>query len=279
MKNEGFGGGWTNQKLSCLKKYVIAYEKVMKNQNFTLLYIDAFAGPGYRAVKKNESAFYISDFQKGSPVIILENTDTFNKYIFIEKHLKTFQNLKKLKNKYPEKKIVFKNEDANHCIQNLCNQINWRNHRAILFLDPFAMEVKWTTIVAIAKTQAIDLWVLFPAMAVNRLLFKNKKIPEKLQKQLSTVFGSSEWKDSFYQESQQLDLFDKNRKLEKVASLESIKGFYLEKLRSIFPGVANNPLPLKNSKGSILFYLCFAVSNKNGKRPALSIAQYILGQK
>ncbi len=279
MKNQNFGGAWTEKKLSCVKRYIVAYEKVMKNQNFTLLYIDAFAGPGYRAIQKNKSAFYISGFQKGSPVIILENTDTFNEYIFIEKHLKTFQNLKKLESKYPEKKIVFKNEDANYCITDLCNNINWRNHRAILFLDPFAMEVKWTTISTIAQTKAIDLWILFPAMAVNRLLFKNKKIPEKLQNQLNTVFGSSEWKEYFYQESPQLDWFGKNRKSEKVASFESIKSFYLKKLRTVFPGVAPNPLPLKNSKGSILFYLCFAVSNERGKMPALNIAKYILEQQ
>ena len=278
MKNQNFGGQWTQKKLACLKEYVIAYEKVMKNQNFTLLYIDAFAGPGYRAIESNESAFFISDFQKGSPMIILENTHIFNKYIFIEKHLKTFQNLKKLKTKYPKKNTVFENKDANNCIKNLCNKINWHSHRAILFLDPFAMEVEWKTISAIANTKAIDLWVLFPAMAVNRLLFKDKDIPETLQKQLNTVFGSSDWKKHFYQESQQLDLFGENSKIEKVASFESIKDFYLEKLRTAFPGVANNPLPLKNSKGSTLFYLCFAVSNRKGKRPALSIAQHILGQ-
>ena len=43
--------------------------------------------------------------------------------------------------------------------------------RAVLFLDPYGMEVEWDTMVAIAKTQAIDLWILFPlGIAVNRLL-------------------------------------------------------------------------------------------------------------
>ena len=55
------------------------------------------------------------------------------------------------------------------------------------------------------------------------------------------------------------------------------KGFFLEKLRTQFVGVADNPLPLKNTKNSILFYLCFAVGNKNGKNIALNIAQHILG--
>ena len=129
-----------------------------------------------------------------------------------------------------------------------------------------------------ANTKAIDLWILFPAMAVNRLLQKSKKIPESLCKQLNKVFGSTDWEQAFYQESQQLGLFDKNRELEKTASFESIKRYYLEKLQSIFAGVATNPLPLVNSRNSVLFYLYFAVSNPGGKNIASNIAQHILGQ-
>jgi hypothetical protein len=32
----------------------------------------------------------------------------------------------------------------------------------VLFLDPYGMQVDWTTIEAIARTKAIDLRVLFP---------------------------------------------------------------------------------------------------------------------
>ncbi|WP_375494674.1 hypothetical protein [uncultured Nostoc sp.] len=39
---------------------------------------------------------------------------------------------------------------------------NWRSNRAVLFLDPFGMQIPWSTIEAIAHTEAIDLWYLFP---------------------------------------------------------------------------------------------------------------------
>ena len=274
MRN--FGGPWTKKKLVCVKDYVIAYEKVMQKQSFTLLYIDAFAGSGYKIRKEDERD--IRDFQKGSPQIILENTHLFHKYIFIEKHRKAFQNLKKLEKRFSNKQIDFKNKDANICLTEICKDTNWKNHRAIVFLDPFAMEVEWNTIKTIAKTKAIDLWILFPAMAVNRLLYKNKKIPQTFCNKLNKVFGSTDWNQAFYQKSPQLNLFDKNTKLAKTASFESIKSYYLKKLRSAFSGVADNPIPLKNSKDSLLFYLCFAVSNPKGKNIALNIAQYILGR-
>ena len=273
-----FGGSWTNKKLACVKKYVEAYEKVMQNKSFTLMYIDAFAGSGYIEVQTKDEEIDVRNFQKGSPQVILENTHLFNKYIFVEKDRKRFDTLKELKNNFPDKQISFKNEDANVYLKQICKNTDWKSHRAIVFLDPFAMEVEWDTIQAIANTKAIDLWILFPAMAVNRLLCRDKEIPEILCKKLDKVFGSTNWKQAFYQESPQLHLFNKDVELEKIASFESIKSYYLEKLRSVFSGVADNPLPLKNSKDSVLFYLCFAVSNPNGKSIAINIAQHILGK-
>ena len=274
-----FGGKWTGQKLECVRKYVVAYEKVMKNQNFKLLYIDAFAGSGHGTVEQ-EGEQSVRDFQKGSPRVILEHTQLFDKYVFVEKDNETFQKLKTLQNDFPNKKIYFENQDANIYLKRVCEETDWHSHRAIVFLDPFAIDVKWETIEVIAKTKAIDLWILFPAMAVNRLLCRNGTIPENYVNKLNETFGSTNWQQAFYQKSQQLNLFDQNTELEKTASFESIKGYYVDKLRSVFSGVAYNPLPLTNSKNSTLFYLCFAVSNPKGKARgiALNIAQHILGK-
>ncbi len=274
-----FGGNWTEKKLDSLKQYVLAYEKVMQNQKFKLLYIDAFAGSGYRDENAGEDEGHIRKFQKGSPLIILEHTQRFDKYIFIEKDPNIFQQLQQIKDKFPTKKLIFHNEDANICIKELCKTMDWINHRAVLFLDPFAMEVEWDVIKAISQTHAIDLWILFPAMAVNRLLYRDGQIPEKLCKKLNKTLGSSQWKEAFYQEKQQLSLFTKKTEKEKTAKFEDIKKYYLEHLKTVFPGVASEPLPLKNSRNSILFYLYFAVSNPKGKNIALRISQHVLEQE
>lgn len=195
----------------------------------------------------------------------------------MKKKIEIFQKLKKLERDFPSKAISCQNADANTYIKDLCKKIKWKNHRAVLFLDPFAMEVHWTALEAIAETKAIDIWILFPAMAVNRLLFKTKEIPSNMKKKLDMLFGTKKWKNNFYRESSQLQLFSNDNELEKIANFEGIKSFYLERLRTIFEGVADNPLPLKNLTGSTLFYLFFAVSNPRGKQPALRIAQHILG--
>ena len=46
-----FGGKWTEQKLQRLRDYLVAYLQALKNQPFTLYYIDAFAGTGYNTPK------------------------------------------------------------------------------------------------------------------------------------------------------------------------------------------------------------------------------------
>ena len=43
------------------------------------------------------------------------------------------------------------------------------------FLDPFGASVEWSVIEAIAATKAVDLWILFPYHAVNRMLVNDSK--------------------------------------------------------------------------------------------------------
>jgi hypothetical protein len=49
-----FGGDWTEKKLGVLEKYLTAYTTALKNQPFKKVYMDAFAGTGYRELKSVE---------------------------------------------------------------------------------------------------------------------------------------------------------------------------------------------------------------------------------
>ena len=52
--------------------------------------------------------------------------------------------------------------------------------------------------------------------------------------------------------------------------------YFIDRLRSIFPGVAENPLQLRNSKNVPLYLLCFAAGNAKGAPIAVEIAQNVL---
>ncbi len=274
----GFGGHWTEQKLLILKKYLHAYAVILKNTRFKFAYIDAFAGCGFRTESVDEDT---KKFIAGSAMIALESEPKFQHYIFFEKSSLSLIRLKDaVSEKYPELTdcIKFESGDSNWHIKQMCKK-NWAESRAILFLDPFGMQVDWTTIQSIAKTKAIDLLVLFPiGVAVNRMLTKNGEIETSWKTHLNRVFGTSSWFERFYEDDHHKDLFDDNRRLVKTANIDAIMSFYLERLSSIFPHVVSKPLYLCNNKGAKIFALIFAAANPgSGGKVAVKIATDILG--
>ena len=141
------------------------------------------------------------------------------------------------------------------------------------------MEVEWKTIACIAQTQAIDLWILFPlGQAVNRLLTRNHPPEGTWADRLTRFFGTDDWKEAFYRERQQMGLFETQDTLVKEANFDSIGEYFINRLKTIFVGVAEKPLPLRNSRNIPIFLLCFAASNPKGAPTAVKIAQHILGK-
>jgi three-Cys-motif partner protein len=216
---------------------------------------------------------------EGSARIALQIEPRFTKYIFIEKHLSRFAELQMLKEDFPSlaSDIILVNADANEYIMDLCQNFKWTKNRAVLFLDPFGMQVTWETVIAIAKTKAIDLWYLFPlGVAVNRLLKKDGNINESVRKRLDAIFGTSDWYEAFYQTKTASDLFGEQPRTEKVVSFDLIGKYFVKRLKTVFAGVAENALPLLNSRKNPLYLLCFASGNTKGAKTAIKIAQDIL---
>jgi three-Cys-motif partner protein len=284
-RKQNFGGIWTSEKLSLLEKYLKAYSKIMNKTSFRFSYIDAFAGTGYyKEISSNQYSLFMPEFGKeerifleGSAKIALDIDPHFHKYVFIEKDIVRCNELEKLKIEYKEKKIDIINEEANEFLLNICAK-NWTKHRSVVFLDPYGMQVKWTTIEAIAKTKAIDLWLLFPlGIAVNRLLKKNGEIYECYKDRLTEIFGSDDWIDYFYKEYTEYNLFkEKTKKIKKIADFKIITSYFIERLDTIFEKVSKIPRSLYNSKNNPLFLLCFAAGNAKGAPTAVKIADDIL---
>lgn len=154
-----FGGHWTDAKLSALAAYLQSYTTALKKQPFRKVYVDAFAGTGYRELKAEPNDLVTGfdelaanepqRFLDGSARIALQNIPPFDQYIFIEKRAKPTEELKKLMEEFPDKIIDVRRGDANKQIQKLCESTDWRNSRAVVFLDPFGMQVDWITVKAI----------------------------------------------------------------------------------------------------------------------------------
>ena len=145
-----YGGQWTIEKLDILETYLEAYTTALKKQPFKLLYLDAFAGTGYVELDRGEDA----EFIRGSAQRAINVRDKpFDELIFVEKDQDRCTELESLKNEYPRRNIRIENSDANDFLRGL--RKDWRGWRGVLFLDPFATQIHWTTIEAIAGFKAL----------------------------------------------------------------------------------------------------------------------------
>ncbi len=294
QKLQMFGGDWTQQKLEMLRAYLSRYTTALEKSPFQLAYIDAFAGTGYRELKEKIGGKPLlfdelaeeepQSLLDGSARMALQVQPPFHRYVFIERDPKRFERLQRLKEDFPSKAEAIRlyQGDANTLLQEWCARGNWKEWRAVLFLDPFGMQIDWRTMEAVARTRAMDVWILFPlGIGVNRLLTKDPaRLPAAWRSRLNRMFGAEDWFEMFYRKEAVSDLLGKREELRKACTFETISGYYQEKLRTVFAKVADNPRLLPNSRGNPIFQLCFAVGNSGrGGEIAIRIAQHILKAK
>jgi three-Cys-motif partner protein len=288
-----FGGSWTQQKLQALGKYLQAYTKIFKRnlraRFFTISYVDAFAGTGTLHLPElggladllPELHANEEQFRKGSVKRALEIEPPFDQYVFIEKDREKCAELEDLSRANPSRSVTILNEDANTALLKWCENLDTRRERALVFLDPFGTSVEWDTIAALGRTRAVDLWVLFPFSAINRMLIRDRKPPDAWSRKLTEVFGTTDWETRFYSKSAFRSLLDPDQQVEmfhKSADHREITDFFVERLKTAFIAVSA-PLPLYNSNGSLLFMLFFAAANDRGAAAGLKIANYIVGRQ
>lgn len=294
-----FGGHWTDDKLERLRKYLAAYIQIFKSNpraaKLKTTFVDAFAGTGYRNLPRESKPEYASMFledtpiydeeaqlfQKGSALIALEMNPSFDRYVFIEKKLEYCKELETLRDQFPHiaPNVQIKQGEANAQLKGWCQSVDWRYNRAVVFLDPYGMEVEWSTIEMLAETKAIDLWILFPlGQAVNRVLTKSGPPKGGWADRLTRFFGTDEWEEAFYRRGTQQTLFGEEETVTKQADFDKIGKFFLQRLETIFTKVADNPLYLYNSRNVPIYLLCFAAGNERGAPTAVKIAKDILGK-
>jgi three-Cys-motif partner protein len=199
-----FGGIWTRIKLEALERYLVAFNTALSKRNFTRIYIDAFAGTGRCDITVDGEKSSIN----GSARRALATDPPFHKFCFIELRSKKLAALKALETEYPDKCIEVIRDDANAALKALCEKYPWRDERAVLFLDPFGMHVEWTTLQAIAKTGAIDVWYLFPYSGLYRQAAKNADAMDTdKEESITRLLGTDEWRQVFYTPKRQASLF------------------------------------------------------------------------
>ena len=273
-----FGGQWTEEKLDILEGYLDAYTTVLKNQPFSLVYLDAFAGEGLWSPRVGYSSDEYGEFievHTGSPLRALGVRDReFDRLVFVERDGKRAEALRSRVGDDPNRAVEVIEGDANSVIPRFCDKLG-EYERAVAFLDPYATEVSWDTVTRIAGTERIDCWILFPRGAIARMMPRQAEPTPALMDRLDHIFGGrAHWED-LYSQSMQLSLFNEERGRERPSS-EVIADRYKERLESVFTRVAPTRRTLTNSKNSPMFELFFGAGNRAGAETAIRIADHLL---
>lgn len=285
-----FGSSETERKLSCLRAYLSAYSTALKAKDFCRVYIDAFAGTGSRTETRAALPFFDQDTQgvqevttPGSARIALETSPPFHSVVLIEQDPRKVAALRIVVADYPGHRAHIREGDANEIVKKICSRYDWQREkmRGVIFLDPYGMEVEWTTVEAIANTQALDCWYFFPLSGLYRnaprdpLDFDQGKMDA-----LTRVFGTDSWRQEWYQEkSRQDDLFGNMTTGEtRIADVDRIEEWVHNRLKTIFKGTVLKPLRLRHANNAPMASLFFAVSNPApaAVKVASDIASYIL---
>lgn len=284
-KQSAFAGAHTVKKLEAIEKYLRAYQKVMKKQNFKTIFLDAFAGTG--DLPTSPGGGLLEEFTdkdailEGSARRALQIEPPFDQYIFIEKMRGKAEELLRLKEEFSSlgEKISVTNGDANEEVMQFCKSTDWKSTRGVVFLDPFGNQVRWETLEALARCP-IDLWYLFPShLGVNRQINNDGSVDPSREASLDSLYGTPNWRSNFVRIENNNDLFGQTESATKLVDADVATRFMIKRMKLIFKGgVLDEWLPL--GKNAAHWYsLVFACSNPRGGEIARRIAQHVVRGK
>ncbi len=136
--------------------------------------------------------------------------------------------------------------------------------RALCLLDPYGLHLDWEVIRMAGQLKTVDMFLNFPVMDMNmNVLWTDQPNQDTTQLAgMSRFWGDESWRETAYS-SQGFLFADMTEK----QSNDAIAAAFRERLQSI-AGFKNVPQPLamRNSTNSVLYYLFFAspkdVANK-----------------
>jgi three-Cys-motif partner protein len=171
-----FGGPWTEIKLDAVCYYLECYTKALSRKQFDLWYVDGFAGTGDRTNEKltgglleRQPMKWVTETLPGSAKRAMNIRPPFKHFIFNESDNEHQKALRAIKEANRSLDIEIIGDDANAAISEIFFRPVWSRGalgaaRAVVFLDPYALQVNWSTLELLAKTQCVDVWYLLSSL-------------------------------------------------------------------------------------------------------------------
>jgi three-Cys-motif partner protein len=249
-------GYWTEMKLDIIRKYAMAYSKILsaqQNPSLEHIYIDAFAGAGVHLSRTS------GEFIAGSPVNALLIKPPFRQYYFIDLDERKVVALENIAKKRPDVHIY--HGDCNRVLlERVLPLAKWEDYkRALCILDPYGLHLNWSVLAEAGRMRSVEIFLNFPIFDMNRnVLWRDRQgVPPEQVRRMNTYWGDESWKTIAYGASDQRDLFGPPE--EEKTSNEAIVEAFRERLRVVagFKYVPD-PIAMRNSQNAVVYYLYFA---------------------
>lgn len=262
-------GPWTEVKLEILKRYAVEYSKILANQTspaFWHVYIDAFAGTGVHLSRTS------GEMVLGSPLNALLVQPPFKEYHLIDLNGDKISTLRTLVGN--RKDIHLYHGDCNRIlVDEVFPKVRFEDfRRGLCLLDPYKLTLSWRVIQEAGSMRSLDVFINFPIHDINRTVLHHDPagVSEANVERMNALWGDESWKDLAYQKTP--TLFGE---VDEKVSNEKFAQEFRTRLKNVakFKRVPE-PLPMKNRKGSPVYYLFFA----SQKDTAEDIVTYIFNK-
>jgi three-Cys-motif partner protein len=251
-------GYWSEVKLEIIGKYASAYSKIL-NAQATIgkhIYIDGFAGAGKHVSKRT------GEFVLGSPLKALEVSPAFKEFHFIDLHGGKARELRTLARDRTDV-FVYEGDSNQILLDRVFPRCRYEDfHRALCLLDPYALNVHWNVLETAGQMKTVEIFYNFMIMDANMNVFWRNpdKVDDRQTARMDKVWGDHSWRQAAY--SIEAGLFGD---IEEKADNEAVAEAFRARLRKVagFKYVPK-PVPMRNEKGAIVYYLFFASPNPTG---------------
>jgi len=246
-------GYWSELKLESVEKYGAAYTTAFANfPNLKKYYIDGFSGAGVHISRTTGARV------EGSPARALKVTPPFDGFYFIDFDAAKTEYLRTLCGS--RRDVQIHTGDANkYLTEELLPTIQYKNfNRALCLLDPYGLDLDWDVIMQAGQSKAVDIFLNFPVMDMNRnAIWRNPdKVPRSGVDRMTKLWGDESWREAAYAESRQTSLF--GPEIVKQGN-EQIVAAFRNRLKTVAGfGFVPDPLPMRNSRNAVVYYLFFA---------------------
>lgn len=242
-------GNWGEKKYKLVGHYCNIFSSSMKNK-WNLVYIDLFSGAGYTRIRESGTIL------KSSALIALSVPTPFDYYAFneldLEKHKALSERVNRYKNGSPVN--VF-NLDANSSVETIIKSIpNFNNGKGNLifcFVDPFSLNLNFSTIKALAAHR-VDILLLLALQMDGRRNFGIYIDEENTR--IESFLDNKNWRTNFEK--------DYNEK----TFIKFLSDQFDKKMESLSYKTDTDKQQIKTDSGLGLYYMAFYSKHTLGSK-------------